>query len=183
MIFSTQGSNSGLLRCWRILYHLRHQGSPVSHNLNIWKSCPWLKTESLTLWIKQRNITYTKLKDRKAVILFQDISIECLPPVRHYMLGQEWRIDTMKLPTLLWLTFQLKGSGRQCWTSLLAQLVKNLRAVHETWVQSLGQEDPLKKENSMNRLAWQAPVHGVTRIRHNFSNQTTITKNKSKNSE
>ena len=30
--------------------------------------------------------------------------------------------------------------------SLLAQLVKNLSAIQETWVQSLGQEDPLEKE-------------------------------------
>ena len=29
-IFPTQGSNSGLLRCRRILYHLSHQGSPMS---------------------------------------------------------------------------------------------------------------------------------------------------------
>ena len=27
-IFTTQGSNPGLLHCWQILYHLSHQGSP-----------------------------------------------------------------------------------------------------------------------------------------------------------
>ena len=32
------------------------------------------------------------------------------------------------------------------WASLVAQLVKNLPAVWETWVQSLGWEDPLEKE-------------------------------------
>ena len=31
------------------------------------------------------------------------------------------------------------------WASLVAQLVKNTPAVGETWVQSLGQEDPLEK--------------------------------------
>ena len=31
------------------------------------------------------------------------------------------------------------------WASLLAQLVKNLPAMRETWVQSLGWEDPLEK--------------------------------------
>ena len=30
--------------------------------------------------------------------------------------------------------------------SLIAQSVKNLTAVQETWVQFLGQEDPLEKE-------------------------------------
>ena len=30
--------------------------------------------------------------------------------------------------------------------SLVAQMVKNLLAMQETWVQSVGQEDPLEKE-------------------------------------
>ena len=31
-------------------------------------------------------------------------------------------------------------------SSLVAQLIKNLPAIQETWVQSLGQEDPSEKE-------------------------------------
>ena len=31
------------------------------------------------------------------------------------------------------------------WASLVAQMVKNLSAMQETWVQSLGWEDPLEK--------------------------------------
>ena len=31
------------------------------------------------------------------------------------------------------------------WASLVAQLVKNLSAMQETWVRSLGLEDPLEK--------------------------------------
>ena len=31
------------------------------------------------------------------------------------------------------------------WASLVAQLVKNLLAMQETWVQSLSWEDPLEK--------------------------------------
>ena len=31
------------------------------------------------------------------------------------------------------------------WASLVAQMVKNLPAMWETWVQSLGLEDPLQK--------------------------------------
>ena len=40
--------------------------------------------------------------------------------------------------------------------SLVAQSVKNLPAVQETWVQSPGQEDPLEKEMAAhyNILAW-----------------------------
>ena len=32
------------------------------------------------------------------------------------------------------------------WASLVAQRLKHLPAKQETWVQSLGQEDPLEKE-------------------------------------
>ena len=45
------------------------------------------------------------------------------------------------------------------WTSLVAQMVKNLPAMWETWVQSLGQEDPLEKEMAAHSsvLAWEIP--------------------------
>ena len=45
------------------------------------------------------------------------------------------------------------------WASLVAQLVKNLPAVWETWVQSLGWEDPLEKGTAAhpNILAWRIP--------------------------
>ena len=52
------------------------------------------------------------------------------------------------------------------WTSLVTQMVKNLPAMQETWVRSLGWEDPLEEEMatpSMDRRAWQATVHGVTK--------------------
>ena len=44
-------------------------------------------------------------------------------------------------------------------TSFVAQLVKNLSAVQETWVQFLGQEDPLEKEMATHSsiLAWRIP--------------------------
>ena len=43
--------------------------------------------------------------------------------------------------------------------SLVAQMVKNLPAVQETWVRSLGQEDPLEKGmvTHSNILAWRIP--------------------------
>ena len=65
-------------------------------------------------------------------------------------------------------------------TSLLAQMVKNLPAMRETQVSSLGLEDPLEKgmathssilglENSMDRRAWWATVHGVAKSRTGLS--------------
>ena len=52
------------------------------------------------------------------------------------------------------------------WASLVAQLVKNLPAMWETWVWSLGWEDPLEKGMAAHSsiLAWRIPwtiVHGV----------------------
>ena len=43
--------------------------------------------------------------------------------------------------------------------SLVAQMVKNLPAMQETWFQSLGQEDPLEKEMATcsSTLAWKIP--------------------------
>ena len=62
--------------------------------------------------------------------------------------------------------------------SLVAQSVKNLPAIQETWVRFLGQEHPLEKEMAthssilawriLDRGAWQATVHGVARVRHDL---------------
>ena len=45
------------------------------------------------------------------------------------------------------------------WASLVAQLVKNLPAMQETWVQPLGGEDPLEtgKATHSSILAWRIP--------------------------
>ena len=61
----------------------------------------------------------------------------------------------------------IPGSGRypgegigyplQCsWASLMAQLVKNMPTMQETWVRYLGWEDPLEKGTAMHSsiLAW-----------------------------
>ena len=44
-------------------------------------------------------------------------------------------------------------------TSLVAQMVKHLPTMWETWVQSLGQEDTLEKEMTTHSsiLAWEIP--------------------------
>ena len=64
----------------------------------------------------------------------------------------------------------IPGSGRSAgegigyplqysWASLVAQLVKDPPAVRETWVQSLGWEDPLEKGKATlsSNLAWRIP--------------------------
>ena len=45
------------------------------------------------------------------------------------------------------------------WASLVSQMVKNLPAMRETWVRSLGQEDSLEEgmETHSSILAWRVP--------------------------
>ena len=45
------------------------------------------------------------------------------------------------------------------WASLVAQMVKNLPAMQDTRIQSLGQEDPLEKGMATHSsvLAWRIP--------------------------
>ena len=58
------------------------------------------------------------------------------------------------------------------WASLVAQLVKNLPTMWETWVQLLGWEDPLEKGKATHSsiLAWRIPwtvySMGLQRVRH-----------------
>ena len=45
------------------------------------------------------------------------------------------------------------------WASLVAQMVKNLPVMQETWVPSLGQADPLEKGMATHTsiLVWKIP--------------------------
>ena len=78
------------------------------------------------------------------------------------------------------------GEGIGCplqysWASLVAQMVKNLPAMWETWVRSLGWEDPLEEGMATHSsiLAWRIPmdrgasraaVHGVAKNQTQLSN-------------
>ena len=64
--------------------------------------------------------------------------------------------------------------------SLVAQMVNNLPAVQETWVQSLAWDDALEEGMTthsnilawripMDRGAWWATVHGITQSRTRLS--------------
>ena len=70
---------------------------------------------------------------------------------------------------------------KQCWASLVAQTVKNLSAMQETLVGSLGREDPLEKGMATHssicawriprdRGAWRATVHGDSKSQTQLRN-------------
>ena len=69
------------------------------------------------------------------------------------------------------------------WASLVVQMAKNLPGMQETWVQSLGWEDPPEKEittpfpyfclrNPMDKGAWRTTVHRVARVGHDWATNT-----------
>ena len=80
---------------------------------------------------------------------FQRVLYDCI---------QETTLGTSVLQALgfcfLWSSFE-----PLIWASLVAQLVKNLPAMQETRVRSLGWEDPLEKGKATHSsiLAWRIP--------------------------
>ena len=92
--------------------------------------------------------------------------------------------------------YQRRSNGKECsnchtivlilLASLIAQMVKHLPTMQETWVQSLGWEDPLEKEMATHSSihAWKIPwteepsglhtVHGVAKSRTRLSNFTSL---------
>ena len=71
-------------------------------------------------------------------------------------------IELFKFSVSSWVIF-----GNLCfsvnfissWVSLVAQKVKHLSAMWETWVRSMGQRDPLEKETATHSstLVWKIP--------------------------
>ena len=83
--------------------------------------------------------------------------------------------ETILFVTILFYLYKLIG---KCPSSLVVQTVKNLPAMQETQVPSLGQEDPLEKEMATHSsiLAWRIlwteelgrlQTIGAQRVAHN----------------
>ena len=67
-------------------------------------------------------------------------------------------------PSLISRSGRSPGEGigypfQYSWASLVAQTIKNLFAMQETWVRSLGWEDPLEEGMATHSriLAWRSP--------------------------
>ena len=78
--------------------------------------------------------------------------------------GEESAYSQCRRPGLIPGSGRSAGEGigyplQYSWASLLDQLVKNLPAMQETWVQSLGWEDHLEKGKATQSsiLAWRIP--------------------------
>ena len=100
--------------------------------------------------------------------LLKLIFIESVMPSNHLILRHPHSPPAFSLS-------QQQGLFQWDRVSLVAQMVKNLPAVRETWVWSLGWKDPLEKgipihssilawRNPMDRGAWLAGVHRVSEL-------------------
>ena len=94
----------------------------------------------------------------------------------------EWRNSQVHISVQLALALSNKETIYEL-VSLVAQLVKNLPALQETWIQSLGWEDPLEKEMATpsSILAWKISwteepgglqSMGVQRVRNDWVTNT-----------
>ena len=111
-----------------------------------------------------------------------------IPPSTEIPSSPRWcsDIEWRGMSTYGWFLVELRTL---CLTVYLqqpleAQMAKNLPAIQETQVQPLGHEDSWEKgiathsgnlENSMDKKAWQAAVHGSQRAGHDWAINTAIT--------
>ena len=93
-----------------------------------------------------------------------------------FLLSNSQQINSFVVQTqgfLSFLIFKYSCAPLVSWGSVVAQLVKNLPAIWETWDRSLGWEDPLEKGMATHSsiLAWRIPwtVHGVAKSRTRLS--------------
>ena len=83
--------------------------------------------------------------------------IEPIPPINHW--------TSREILDIKYLTVIMAA-----WASLVAQLVKNLPAMWETWVRSLGWEDPLEKETVTHPVFWPGEFLGVAKSQIQLGN-------------
>ena len=121
-------------------------------------SFSWLDSNQLTLsWSKGKLFRWTWPK----VKAWAQVGFP------HSSVGKESSFN-VRDPSLISGSGRYTGEGigyplQYSWASLVAQLVKNLPAMWETWVQSLGWEDPLGKGKATTLVFWPGEFHGLYR--------------------
>ena len=74
-------------------------------------------------------------------------------PVLHFLEPRQWPQSIRNLS-------KSQGMPEYGGTTLVSQMIKPLPAMQETWVPSLGQEDPLEEEMAMHSSILPGKFHG-----------------------
>ena len=74
-------------------------------------------------------------------------------PVLHFLEPRQWPQSIRNLS-------KSQGMPEYGGTTLVSQMIKRLPAMQETWVPSLGQEDPLEEEMAMHSSILPGKFHG-----------------------
>ena len=116
---------------------------------NHWMPWLWLWSVTFTCTVVFHCLCYqnpTSLQSPASLFLWEAF-------VGHSQLGLRWYKQALGLPA--WFVTWFAST----WASLVDQIVKNPPAMQETWVWSLGWEDPLENEMETHSsiLAWSIP--------------------------
>lgn len=127
-------------------------------------------------------LTYRSQVLSSHAIIFHKVKGHCYVSLSFPQLGCIWTISLVganmtRFPHVVLPWQSLHGA------SLMAQMVNNVHAMWRPWVRSLS-EDPLKRsqqptqdpcpENSMDRGAWWATIHGVAEPAHGWALTHTL---------
>ena len=123
-------------------------------------SCLWSCYTNISVEDYKLLLKYFCVYDCKNKKYFKNVNY-----FRHLVAKTRWQLLEIKLEFWRWLWKRR--------ASLVDHLVKNPPAMQETWVWSLGWEDPLEKGKATHSsiLAWRIPwtVHGVAKHRTQLS--------------
>ena len=129
-------------------------GSPVPGILQA-RTLEWVAISFSKAWkwkVKVKSLSHIRPSATPWTAAFQ------APPSLEFSRQEYWSGVPLPSPKAL-LKMPLFKSPSLLGTSLVDQLLKNLPAMQETWVQSLGHEDPLEKEMATHSsiLDWETP--------------------------
>ena len=147
------------MKSWRLNDKLLH----ISFIQILWKCmCLIIETGIITYFCctgkPMRYFLGDNMSLRRASLIVQLVKKICLQSERPWF--------ESRVRNICWRRDRLQYS----WVSTVAQLLKNLPAVRETWVQSLGWEDPLEKGKATHSsiLAWRIPNMDSQRVGHDW---------------
>ena len=121
----------------------------------------WCVTISSLQWLQRRFRLYCRVECVSSPSSELRTSLLCLGSSANRMQYCFLKSRVHKLWWQMFLTLPLATESfwKSSWTSLVAQMVKRLPTMWETWVQSLGREDLLENEMATHSsiLAWKIP--------------------------